>query len=105
MASNDQDILEDNENAQNHIATIRELWRYLWPDGRNDLKIRVIFAMLFLIMAKIIGVYVPYLFKLAIDILNGDAEEKPYHDCRCGAGGFNFRIRNSKDISASIRGN
>ena len=29
----------------------------------------------FLILAKIIGVYVPYFFKLAIDILNGDAEK------------------------------
>ena len=47
MASNDQDILENDESAQNHIATIRELWRYLWPEGRNDLKIRVIFAMFF----------------------------------------------------------
>ncbi|MBL4601957.1 MAG: ABC transporter ATP-binding protein/permease [Emcibacteraceae bacterium] len=75
MASNDQDILENDESAQNHIATIRELWRYLWPEGRNDLKIRVIFAMFFLILAKIIGVYVPYFFKLAIDILNGDAEK------------------------------
>ena len=77
VASNspeEKDILEDNEGAGNHFATVRELWRYLWPEGRTDLKIRVVFAMLFLVMAKVIGVYVPYLFKLAIDVLNGDAK-------------------------------
>ncbi|MBT6033198.1 MAG: ABC transporter ATP-binding protein/permease, partial [Kordiimonadaceae bacterium] len=77
VASNsteEKDSLEDNEDAGNHFATIRELWRYLWPEGRNDLKVRVVFAMIFLVMAKVIGVYVPYLFKLAIDVLNGDAK-------------------------------
>lgn len=69
-----QDILEDNENAENHIATVRELWRYIWPKGRGDLKVRVVLAMSFLVMAKVIGVYVPFLFKDAVDILTGDAE-------------------------------
>lgn len=69
-----QNILEDNENAENHFATIRELWRYIWPEGRFDLKVRVVLAMSFLVMAKVIGIYVPFLFKDAVDILTGDAE-------------------------------
>ena len=71
--SDENEALEGNENAENHIATVRELWRYLWPQGRNDLKIRVILSMSFLIMAKVIGVYVPFLFKDAVDVLTGDA--------------------------------
>ena len=51
-----QDILEDNENAENHLTTVRELWRYIWPEGRVDLKIRVVLAMSFLVMAKVIGI-------------------------------------------------
>ena len=42
------DILEDDINAENHIATVRKLWRYLWPSGRTDLKLRVILSMIFL---------------------------------------------------------
>lgn len=66
--------IEDNENEGNHFLTIKELWRYIWPDGRTDLKIRVILSMLFLIMAKVIGVSVPFLFKAAMDTLTGDLE-------------------------------
>ncbi len=73
-ATDENASLEDNENAENHIATVRELWRYLWPNGRIDLKIRVILAMAFLVMAKVIGVYVPFLFKDAVNTLTGDAE-------------------------------
>ncbi len=66
--------IEDNKNTANHFSTIKELWRYIWPKGRIDLKIRVILAMAFLVMAKLIGVYVPFLFKDAVDILTGDVK-------------------------------
>ena len=77
MASDEaaeKNSIESNEKEGNHFATIRELWRYLWPDGRNDLKVRVVFSMAFLIMAKVIGVSVPFLFKEAMDQLTGDVE-------------------------------
>ena len=61
--------IEDNENAENHLRTVLELWRYLWPEGRADLKIRVVLSMSFLVMAKVMGVYVPFLFADAVDIL------------------------------------
>lgn len=73
-AQDKEENIEDNENAENHFTTVRELWRYLWPDGRTDLKVRVILAMAFLVMAKVLGVYIPFLFKDAVDILTGDAE-------------------------------
>jgi ATP-binding cassette, subfamily B, heavy metal transporter len=70
--SDDNISLEDNEKSENHLATVIELWRYLWPAGRTDLKLRVILSMSFLVMAKVIGIYVPFLFKDAVDILTGD---------------------------------
>ncbi len=79
MASNEAQEkdanIEDNESAENHLATVKELWRYLWPSDRNDLKFRVVLAMAFLVLAKVIGVYVPFLFADAVDALAG--EEKP----------------------------
>ncbi len=52
-----------------HLKTLFSLFPYLWPKNRNDLKIRVVIAMLSLILAKIISSYIPFLYKDAIDAL------------------------------------
>jgi len=59
------------------LRTIRNLWPYMWPSDRPDLKIRVLWATLFLVIAKLVLVVVPYFFKYATDALNGklDAPE------------------------------
>jgi ABC-type transport system involved in Fe-S cluster assembly fused permease/ATPase subunit len=53
------------------IATLRDLWPYMWPAGRPDLKRRVIVALAILIAAKVITVLVPYTFKWVTDALTG----------------------------------
>ncbi len=52
------------------MSTIRNLWPYMWPTDRPDLKLRVVWAMAVLILAKIITVLVPYFYKWATDALN-----------------------------------
>ncbi len=54
------------------LSTIHNLWPYMWPDDRPDLKMRVIIAMVVLVFAKIITVLVPYFYKWATDGLAGD---------------------------------
>ncbi len=54
------------------FATLVNLWPYMWPDDRPDLKIRVAWAAVFLVVAKLILVLVPYFFKWATDALNGE---------------------------------
>src|SRR5665811_794959 len=54
------------------IATIRNLWPYMWPADRPDLRRRVTWAFLVLIVAKIITVLVPYFYKWATDALSAD---------------------------------
>jgi len=51
------------------IATLRTLLPYLWPPGRTGLKARVVIALLCLLAAKAAVVYVPLLYKSAIDEL------------------------------------
>ncbi|ANY15867.1 ABCB family ABC transporter ATP-binding protein/permease [Bordetella pseudohinzii] len=51
------------------LATIRTLLPYLWPPGQPGLKARVVLAVLSLIIAKVALVYVPILYKQAIDAL------------------------------------
>ncbi|MGB5215894.1 MAG: ABC transporter ATP-binding protein/permease [Anderseniella sp.] len=53
------------------LRTIRNLWPYMWPSDRPDLKMRVLWATLFLVVAKLVLVVVPYFFKYATDALNG----------------------------------
>ena len=56
----------------NPITTLRNLWPFMWPTDRADLKRRVLWAGLFLVAAKIAQVVVPYFFKWATDALNGN---------------------------------
>ncbi len=49
--------------------TLRGLLPYLWPDGRADLKFRVVLAMTLLVASKGITVATPYAFKYATDAL------------------------------------
>ncbi|MFZ1152282.1 MAG: ABC transporter ATP-binding protein/permease [Xanthobacteraceae bacterium] len=55
----------------NLVATIVNLWPYIWPADRRDLKARVIFATVLLFVAKLATVTVPFTFKWATDALAG----------------------------------
>jgi ABC-type transport system involved in Fe-S cluster assembly fused permease/ATPase subunit len=49
--------------------TVKSLTSHLWPTGHGNLKLRVVLAMGCLALAKIINVYVPFLYKGAVDSL------------------------------------
>jgi len=51
------------------LSILRDLLPYLWPEGRTDLKLRVVFAMVALVLSKIVTVAAPYAFKYATDAL------------------------------------
>ncbi len=52
------------------FETLWELLPYLWPDGRMDLKARVVVAFTALVFAKIVTVITPFGFKYAVDALS-----------------------------------
>ncbi|MEM7215850.1 MAG: ABC transporter ATP-binding protein/permease [Pseudomonadota bacterium] len=54
------------------LNTLGNLWPYMWPKDRPDLKLRVVYATLFMVLGKIVTVLIPYLYKLATDALTGD---------------------------------
>jgi ATP-binding cassette, subfamily B, heavy metal transporter len=56
------------------LRTLRNLWPYMWPTDRADLKMRVVWATVWLVLAKLILVTVPYFFKWATDALTGELE-------------------------------
>lgn len=57
------------------VSTIRNLWPYMWPSDRPELKQRVWLAFAALVVAKIVTVYVPFIYKYATDALAGNDEE------------------------------
>ena len=68
MADQKKTISADSGNP---LQTLINLWPYMWPQGRPDLKLRVIWASIFLVLAKFVLISVPYFFKWATDALNG----------------------------------
>jgi ATP-binding cassette, subfamily B, heavy metal transporter len=55
------------------LSTLIGLWPYIWPSSRRDLKLRVVFAMVLLVFAKLATIAVPFTFKWATDALAGQA--------------------------------
>src|ERR1700716_2108984 len=53
------------------IGTLAHLWPYIWPGDRSDLKMRVVWSMVLLLIAKVATLSVPFTFKWAIDALTG----------------------------------
>lgn len=57
--------------------TLVNLWPYIWPENRPDLKARVLLAVFALIIAKIVTVLSPYFFAWASDALTGETANLP----------------------------
>src|SRR3954466_4764719 len=53
------------------IGTLVHLWPYIWPGDRVDLKMRVVWSVVLLLVAKLATLSVPFTFKWAIDALTG----------------------------------
>ncbi|WP_353329146.1 ABC transporter ATP-binding protein/permease [Phaeobacter sp. NW0010-22] len=63
---------EQNGDRQSGWRTLRKVAPYLWPDDQPWVKRRVVFAMTMLVLAKLIAVYTPVLYKGAVDGLAGE---------------------------------
>src|SRR5277367_1575873 len=59
------------EDGGTLLSTLVELWPYIWPADRPDLKSRVVAATVLLFVAKFATMAVPFTFKWATDALAG----------------------------------
>ena len=55
----------------NLLGTLYNLWPYMWPADRPDLRMRVVWASVYLLISKFVLLMVPYFFKWSTDALNG----------------------------------
>jgi ABC-type transport system involved in Fe-S cluster assembly fused permease/ATPase subunit len=71
---------------QQSWQAFRALAPYLWPKGAWELRLRIVLAVVFLIAAKLFNVYVPLLYRRAIDSLGGSASGHVSHAAVAAAG-------------------
>jgi ATP-binding cassette, subfamily B, heavy metal transporter len=66
-------IDEQNSGRLERTSGIRTIVRvapYLWPKGQSEIKYRVVFSMLALILSKLIAVYTPLIYRDAVNALS-----------------------------------
>ncbi|MGD9867499.1 MAG: ABC transporter ATP-binding protein/permease [Hyphomicrobiales bacterium] len=57
--------------SRGHGAALVSLLPFVWPQGRPDLRLRVVLAMVALVASKLVTVAVPFAYKAAVDGLTG----------------------------------
>jgi ATP-binding cassette subfamily B protein len=68
-----QSVIPQTAGPKNQLGTIGALLPHLWPSGKFEIRVRVVIAVALLISAKLANVYVPLLYKQAVDALSGEA--------------------------------
>ncbi|GAA4216808.1 ATP-binding cassette subfamily B protein [Sagittula marina] len=65
------------EERASGLRTIKRMAPYLWPEGADKrwVRWRVVIAMVLLVLAKVIAVTTPLLYKEAVDKLGGDVPD------------------------------
>lgn len=61
---------DDISKQQSQWHTLATLVPYLWPKGEGEIRLRVVLAMVALVFAKVTNVYMPLLYKKAVDVLS-----------------------------------
>jgi len=64
-------VVEDAGSQATLTRTLVNLWPHIWPGDRADLKLRVVWSLVLLLLAKLATLSVPFTFKWAIDALTG----------------------------------
>ncbi len=64
-----------NERNTADWQTLRRFIPYLWPHGRPDLRKRIAGAILFVILAKIVVLVLPFAYAGAVDAMSADGNE------------------------------
>lgn len=57
------------------FSTVKNLWSYMWPEDRPDLRLRVVLAIGALLLSKVATTFIPFAYKGIIDSLDGTAPD------------------------------
>ncbi|WP_333867219.1 ABCB family ABC transporter ATP-binding protein/permease [Cypionkella sp.] len=62
---------DKGEEHGSGFQTMRRVAPYLWPEGETWVKRRVVAALVFLLLAKLVAITMPFIYKQAVDVLVG----------------------------------
>ena len=60
-------------HSTDHWTVFKGLVPFVWPEGRPDLRRNVVLAVIILVLAKLVTITVPIIFKEVTDVLTGSA--------------------------------
>ena len=55
---------------KDELRALKSLAPYLWPQDSLGLRMRVVLALVFLLAGKLVNIYIPFLYKQAVDALS-----------------------------------
>ena len=87
-AASDGSTTRDTPQDATGLGVIRRVAPYLWPAEHPWVKRRVVWAMLALLVSKLIAVATPYFYKVAVDKLAGEGAADPAWTLGLGAVGL-----------------
>ena len=68
-----RDWTNQRQGARQDLRTLATLLPYLWPTGAWDLRARVLYALVLLVLAKGANVVIPIFYKYVVDALDAEA--------------------------------
>ncbi len=68
--------MASQEGWRRNVGTLRRVAPYLWPDDQPWVKRRVVLSLAALVVAKVVSVATPFLYKAAVDALSGQARDE-----------------------------
>jgi ABC-type transport system involved in Fe-S cluster assembly fused permease/ATPase subunit len=71
------DLSVEQAERRSALRTIKKVVPYLWPEGEAWVKRRVVIALSMLVLAKLVAVGTPFLYKAAVDSLAGETAGSP----------------------------
>ena len=66
------DLNETKAERRSGWRTIRKVMPYLWPENQRWVKHRVVWALVALLASKLVSVYIPIIFRDAVNVLSGE---------------------------------
>lgn len=88
MSTNRSKKKAASEAQRSGWRTIRSTAPYLWPKDRIDIRLRVVFALILLALAKVVTVATPFIYKAVVDTLAESSAESPFFLFGLGAIGL-----------------
>lgn len=69
MSVNSDEIETQAADRRSGMRTIRRVLPYLWPADNREIRTRVVLALVALVLARVISVLTPFLYKGAVDAM------------------------------------